>query len=304
VIYNNDFERLDTETNWFPLTINRNPYGTRQFLGPYGNDTVSLSLTDLPVHTNLTMAFDLLLFNSWDGNATPGPDYFNLNVDGTQMLLHTTFRNNDMAGQQSYPSTYRSNDFPGLTGALEMDTLGYAEDSVYRLNFTFPHSSNAMRLNFQGANLQIITDESWGLDNVTLLTGAPTVAIAEPANGATFASSTNVLITVNATSTVAALRQVMLLDNHILLGILTNSPYSLVWSNVPPGIHVLTARVIDAAAKAAESTITLKVNGLQGEYFANTNLAGITHSSGKTRRLTSTGSEARRWPASRGIGSP
>ena len=42
-------------------------------------------------------------------------------------------------------------------------------DSVYNLNFSFAHSGSSIRLNFAANGLQpLLTDESWGLDNVQL----------------------------------------------------------------------------------------------------------------------------------------
>lgn len=43
-------------------------FGPRTFLGEFGNDTVSLSLTDLGVHTGVQIDFDLYLIRTWDGS--------------------------------------------------------------------------------------------------------------------------------------------------------------------------------------------------------------------------------------------
>jgi hypothetical protein len=39
-------------------------------------------------------------------------------------------------------------------------------DAVYKLDFTFPHSTSSLVLDFSGSNLSPLSDESWGLDNV------------------------------------------------------------------------------------------------------------------------------------------
>jgi hypothetical protein len=55
---------------------------------------------------------------------------------------------------------------------------------------------------------------------------------------------------------------------------LTQRPFSLIWSNVPAGVHVLRARATDDAGRTSESSMVIKVNGLEGLYFANVNLRG------------------------------
>jgi hypothetical protein len=51
-----------------------------------------------------------------------------------------------------------------------VNTLGYAffGDSIYRLTFTFAHTSDTLALNFSSSLFEGkgIEDESWGLDNV------------------------------------------------------------------------------------------------------------------------------------------
>lgn len=64
-----------------------------------------------------------------------------------------------------------------MTGATHCYNLGYffndpdlglqAMDSTYHLSFTFPHSAKDIVLNFSAHGLQpLLTDESWGLDNM------------------------------------------------------------------------------------------------------------------------------------------
>jgi uncharacterized repeat protein (TIGR01451 family) len=174
-------------SEWSSTSIDITPVGARKFLGQFGNQTVSLSLNDLPNHTALTISFDLFIIRTWDGNqilhptgsGTPGPDEWELNVVGGPVLLHTTFTNIDQDPpfnfRQAYPDNYPGGDHPARTGAIEVNTLGFdssytghpdANDSVYHLVFIFPHSASSIVLNFAGIGLQPVFDESWGLDNV------------------------------------------------------------------------------------------------------------------------------------------
>src|SRR2546427_5404288 len=47
------------------------------------DQTVSLTLSDLPAHAGLKVSFDLLILKSWDGNSPAyGPDRWSLAVTG------------------------------------------------------------------------------------------------------------------------------------------------------------------------------------------------------------------------------
>lgn len=180
-VYTNDFENLSdplsewssTSTEVTPGTV---PHPADRFLGRFAEDeAVSLTLTGLPVHSVLTVSFDLYVITTWDGNGTQGPDVWDLSVSGGPTLLHTTFSNvtdpnND---RQAYPDEYPGGDYPARQGAAENNTLGYTHgdpimDSVYSLSFFFTHSSSSLVLNFSGSGLQTLDDESWGVDNVTV----------------------------------------------------------------------------------------------------------------------------------------
>lgn len=163
------------------------PVGGRRFLGEFGNGTVSLSLSNLPAHDQLTVSFDLFIIRSWDGNDPGfGPDVWNLSVAGGPTLLNTTFSPVDFPvgtpipapRRQAFPDAFPGGDNPARTGAAENNTLGYtfffgsigelrAVDSVYNLSFTFDHTASSVVFNFSASGLSPgIADESWGLDNV------------------------------------------------------------------------------------------------------------------------------------------
>jgi hypothetical protein len=197
-VYYNDFQgAIGPEWSHSNIASAPNPdyAGTRLFLGEFGNNTVNLSLGALPQHASVTVAFDLYVINSWDGNATTsinnqplGPDRFQFSVAGGPLLLDTTFSNGNPAGQAYAPSPnasgctpYAPSATPGvyapMTGASECYSLGYffndairgtheAMDSVYSLEFTFAHAVDGLSLNFAASDLQSLADESWGLDNV------------------------------------------------------------------------------------------------------------------------------------------
>ena len=191
VVYSNDFEGA-VGSEWSSTATDVTPVGARRFLGQFGNNLVTLSLTNLPAHDTVTVSFDLFVIQSWDGNnATFGPDRWGFgyadNVQGINgtALLDTNFSNTEEAGQQqAYPDAFGSGlNNPGGTGSAESNSLGYTffGDSVYSLSFTFAHTDAAIYYGFVGAGLQALNDESWGLDNVRVeVSGVPTPGTAVP----------------------------------------------------------------------------------------------------------------------------
>lgn len=180
-IYSTDFES-PVGSEWSHTNLETTPLGGRTFLGQFDNHTVTLSLTGLSPHTLLTVSFELFIIQSWDGNNAPGPDVWDLTVDGGPTLLHTTFSNHPGVpafDAQSYPDSLGGS-HPAQTGAAEVGTLGYgligaatSGDSVYKLSLTFAHSASDLTLIFSGSGLQGIGDEGWGIDNVTVANAVP-----------------------------------------------------------------------------------------------------------------------------------
>ena len=188
-VYENDFE-TSAGAEWSSPMIDTTPTG-RSFLGRFVNDThLTLSLGrsspvwagGLPPHTSVTASFDLFIIHSWDGGVNG--DTWKLQVLDGPLLTNTSFRNplNHESGQtQNYPGEYPDDSYPAQTGAEEVDALGYWNvsptrfgDSVYRLEYTFPHDADGLTLEFiadgiTGGPLSYgIADESWGLDNIVV----------------------------------------------------------------------------------------------------------------------------------------
>jgi hypothetical protein len=199
-LYSNDFQS-SVGHEWSTLLTDTTPgtasHPADKFLGQFGNDTVSLSLSGIPDHDQVTVSFDLYLIRTWDGNETRedwGPDHWTLSVAGGPVILDTTF-SNDHPNSRYYGQAYPNNWIDGMTpnaprtGAAEINTLGYTYmygsepggpmDSVYTLHYTIPHSSSSLSLVFSASNLQSLVDESWGLDNVTV-SYSPSDAVPEP----------------------------------------------------------------------------------------------------------------------------
>ncbi|MFZ0546257.1 MAG: LamG-like jellyroll fold domain-containing protein, partial [Candidatus Promineifilaceae bacterium] len=97
------------------------------YLGSFGNQEVTLNLTNLPTHDTVTIAFDLYVLGDWDGNRTDtGPDSWEYGHDSTT-LLRSTFSNqsNTSPNYQSYPAwddlgiggitLFQNSDYTGVT---------------------------------------------------------------------------------------------------------------------------------------------------------------------------------------------
>ncbi|MGH2958223.1 MAG: C-type lectin domain-containing protein, partial [Solirubrobacterales bacterium] len=183
--YANDFEgAVGSEWSRTDVATTPPPSGGRKFLGEFATDSVSLTLSGLTSHSQVTISFDLFVLKSWDGNSTVhGADEWQVAVAGGPTLLRTTFNNCPTVTAldgQAYPLTYPGGQNTCRTGATEVGTLGYAFndgftsfpslDTVYRVTQVFPHSGSTLTLNFSGT-LRVtsdVSDESWGLDNVAV----------------------------------------------------------------------------------------------------------------------------------------
>lgn len=84
---------------------------------------------------------------------------------------------------------------------------------------------------------------------------APAVWIADPASGAVFAAPTNLTISATATNSDQPLARVEFYADQMPLGADTSAPYSVVWSNVPPGAYGLWAVATDIAGVACTSSV-------------------------------------------------
>jgi hypothetical protein len=178
-VYSNNFETT-VGSEWSVTRAEVTPNGNRRFLGQFGNDTVSLSLANLPQHSQVRVAFDVYVIRTWDGNgpaAEYGPDIFEARVDNGPTLTRTTFTVHSYL-RQAYPSEYPTGDNPPRSGTIENNSLGYSFNgtplsSVYRIEKTVAHTGGALKLNFSASGLEALDNESWGLDNVVVSVDCP-----------------------------------------------------------------------------------------------------------------------------------
>lgn len=185
IVYSNDFES-GTAPEFSPSPITTAPNNSTKFLGRFSGDslTTTLTLTGLGAHSQLTLALDLYIIQSWDGtgNLGSGPDRLTFIADGTT-VLDATFANRSGSTQSYSDATpLGGGPFPDKTSADAENTLGYSDffgtNTVYNLSYTLAHSANTLTVTFSGIGLQGAGDESWGLDNVVVSTSG---VVPEPA---------------------------------------------------------------------------------------------------------------------------
>lgn len=281
-IYSQGFEG-PVGLEWSTSATAVTPVGNRRFLGEFGNEAVTLRLSNLPAHNHLTVSFELLAIRTWDGNRG-GPDVWKLEVVDGPVLLDTTL-SVPLGGfyrWQAYPGNRPGSSYPAGTAAAELNTLGYLyqgsrADMVLRPTLTFPHVAGSVTLRFSGANLQAIADESWGIDNVRVTTGsAPRVSFTSPDHEAGFTAPASVILAADARDDDGVVTQVEFFADGKPLGSAGSAPYFLPWPDMPPGIHELVAVATDDGGVQGRAYATIYVNGLRATYFQNSNFSGGT----------------------------
>ena len=173
-------------------------------LGPAGNqfggnflrsatgNVVTLSLSNLPTHDTISLAFLFAAIDSLDGTGTyPSGDYFRIVFDGTT-LFSESFANATPDQIQSYVPP------PGVELARHQDLGfggpgGYYTDSAYNFGADpifsgFAHTGSTAKIDFYiyGPGNQDINDESWAMDNLTVSVTTRNIgnAVPEPASPA------------------------------------------------------------------------------------------------------------------------
>jgi hypothetical protein len=119
--------------------------------------------------------FNLLIIRSMDGN-----EPFLFSGNAFRFNAVASFSNDKNSFNTEVSQSYPWPGSPPLTGAVAVETLKYSvlnpthfSDSTYRLRFQVPYNlqggSQSLFFEFSMSALQVISDESWGLDNVAVV---------------------------------------------------------------------------------------------------------------------------------------
>jgi hypothetical protein len=76
---------------------------------------------------------------------------------------------------------------------------------------------------------------------VNIIVDLPTVSLTSPTNSAVINGPTNIVVMATASDTNGGIAQVQFFEGALSIGMVTNSPYNLTWSNAPLGYYTLTA---------------------------------------------------------------
>jgi hypothetical protein len=110
-----------------------------------------------------SLSFDLMLFDSWDGNsARNGIDSIGVSVNGEQLFDEKLYSSAYGSGKN-----FRDPDETPSANAYNAQWI----DSIYRnitLEFELSEERESLSMNFIGSLSQSIIDESWGIDNVQI----------------------------------------------------------------------------------------------------------------------------------------
>lgn len=143
-----------------------------------------LILNNLPGHASIELSFTFWAIDSWDGltNTCCGNDYFRMRLNG-QGVYSASFRNWGISparleSESTLAATLVFGNDSNLTG-----NAGYS-DSIWSILLNLPHQGSSATIEFFPFGTDGGSDESFGLDNVTVqVTGTPTPAnVPEPSS--------------------------------------------------------------------------------------------------------------------------
>lgn len=194
-IYTNNFDTASPgPAFWSAYPITTSPNGTQTFLGEFSNGDIRFTYPDTEPtgHHMIKVSFDLYIIRSWDGNKTRnnagqlvGEDRWQFRLlnaadQVSRTYVDTTFTNyvepRFKLFRQSYPGSFPGNpltsDNLGKTGSVMQNSMGYQfvgpRDSTYHFVYYIPHTDQTVKLSFNALGLQVVGDESWGIDNFEL----------------------------------------------------------------------------------------------------------------------------------------
>lgn len=157
---------LGTAGNTFGASFLRSPTAS----------VVKVTLTDLPAHTALSIAFLFAAIDSLDGTGTyPAGDFFRVTLDGAAVFRHS-FANAEASQIQDWLAPEGSV-LARRTDLGFQGPGGYYTDSAYDMSLEpsfqkIPHTASSAVIEFtiEGEGVQTLDDESWAIDNVRITT--------------------------------------------------------------------------------------------------------------------------------------
>lgn len=148
---------------------------TNSDLGEKAEEDVVIELTGLEAHTQLSVNFDLYIYDSWDGHTgSYCDDFFGMNVDGE--VKAWSFDN--FGGEETNTVVADEvGNFNAINYWGEIDRIF----NDYNGGFVYDHTGSEATIVFGGfgAGFQCVDDESWSVKNLVVATNAET-SVPEP----------------------------------------------------------------------------------------------------------------------------
>lgn len=149
--------------------IDQNPVlGLFNSRHPRLDDSTTLTLSGLPAHLPVTVAFDLYLVGSWEGEGKNADTFTVTSAGGKVLLEMTEFPNRIEDGNESAPVGHDGT----VKTPISTRTLGYW---IVPLSVTLPLADNPegeISLTFEG-DVSARKVESWAIDNVRVSVEQP-----------------------------------------------------------------------------------------------------------------------------------
>jgi hypothetical protein len=120
----------------------------------------------------------------------------------------------------------------------------------------------------------------------------PTITITSPTNNTTIDAGSNLEIDVNATAGIGNIANVFFFSDSRFIGKSTTAPYSLIWSNVPPGVHKVVASAVDTSGAYASASVTITATNPAPTVSITSPADGSTFAAGDKITLTADASDA------------
>ncbi len=95
---------------------------------------------------------------------------------------------------------------------------------------------------------------------VTVTNGIPKVTLTAPADHAIIPGPTDITVSADASETGGTISKVTFYGDTKSLGSMTTAPYSVTWTNVAPGKHIILATATDSYGAFTSSAITITVS--------------------------------------------
>ncbi|HEY3854838.1 MAG TPA: Ig-like domain-containing protein [Verrucomicrobiae bacterium] len=234
-------------TNWFPL-------GT----GIQGNDPIVYALASQGNELlaggsfNVAGAKPSTLFGRWLLTDVPPVVQIQSPASGTVFTVGT---NIDLSVLLSAPggSITQVAYYTGanLIGASSNPPFSLTWSNVFTGNYTlYAYATDSSGQTTISAPVQITVVPPVG-------DLPPTVSITSPANNTKFPTGQNISIAATASDSDGSIRQVAFYEDGLLIGVATNAPYSVVWSNSVQNDYTISAVAMDNLGATNTSTIQL-----------------------------------------------